>query len=191
MSLVLLTGEAGIGKSSMGRALAARARAEGMRVVSAGCWESGGAPAYWPWLQIFEQLDATPFDVLGRDDGGDPEQRRFQLFRAATRVLVESAAARPLLVFLDDLHAADLPSLLLLLFVSRHAGSWPLSLLTTSREAEARLAPEVSSMLAKLARSAHVVALSRLTRADVAAWIQACGAAHDAEQVFEFTEGNP
>jgi tetratricopeptide (TPR) repeat protein len=190
-SFALLTGEAGIGKSSLGKAIAARARAEGMRVVSAGCWESGGAPAYWPWLQLFEQLAATPFEALERDDGGDAEQRRFQLFRSVTRVLVEHAAARPLLVFLDDLHAADLASLLLLLFVSRHAGSWPLSLLATARQAEARLAPEVAGALAKLARSAQVIALSRLTRADVAAWIQDAGSAQDAEQVFQITEGNP
>ena len=132
-SLVRLTGEPGIGKSSVGREVAARAAAAGMHVVSGRCWEGGGAAPYWPWVQVFRGL-GTPFEDLLREDGGDSQQRRFHLFDAAARALTTNAVKQPLVVFLDDLHAADLPSLLLLLFLLRQVSSSPLFVLGTSRE---------------------------------------------------------
>jgi eukaryotic-like serine/threonine-protein kinase len=50
-ALALVTGEAGIGKSRLAAELAARAPAHGARLVWASCWDGGGAPAYWPWVQ--------------------------------------------------------------------------------------------------------------------------------------------
>jgi DNA-binding SARP family transcriptional activator len=49
--LFLLVGEPGIGKSRLAEELIARARDRGARVLVGRCWESGGAPAYWPWVQ--------------------------------------------------------------------------------------------------------------------------------------------
>jgi DNA-binding SARP family transcriptional activator len=49
--LVLLEGEPGIGKSRLAEELSAQARARGAHVLVGRCWEAGGAPAYWPWVQ--------------------------------------------------------------------------------------------------------------------------------------------
>jgi DNA-binding SARP family transcriptional activator len=49
--LFLLFGEPGIGKSRLAEEVASRARARGAVVVVGRCWEAGGAPAYWPWVQ--------------------------------------------------------------------------------------------------------------------------------------------
>ena len=49
--LVLLVGEPGIGKSRLTEELVTNARARGARVLVGRCWEAGGAPAYWPWVQ--------------------------------------------------------------------------------------------------------------------------------------------
>src|SRR5689334_1451973 len=49
--LFLLVGEPGIGKSRLMEELVAAARARGARVLVGRCWEAGGAPAYWPWVQ--------------------------------------------------------------------------------------------------------------------------------------------
>ena len=49
--LFLLVGEPGIGKSRLAEELIAQARARGARVLVGRCWEAGGAPAYWPWVQ--------------------------------------------------------------------------------------------------------------------------------------------
>jgi hypothetical protein len=190
-SVVLVTGEPGIGKSSLGRELALRAVASGMRVAAGRCWEAGGAPAYWPWVQVFRELGSTPFDGLVRAEAGDSRERRFQLFEAATRALTSVAAEQPLLVFLDDLHAADLPTLLLLSFLSRQLAGSPLVVLGTSRDVEARLSPEVADTLAKIGREGEVLSLARLSRADLAAWVGTREHAPSAEELFHSTEGNP
>jgi DNA-binding SARP family transcriptional activator len=49
--LVLLAGEPGIGKSRLADELMGRAGARGAGVLVGPCWEAGGAPAYWPWVQ--------------------------------------------------------------------------------------------------------------------------------------------
>ena len=51
-----LTGEAGIGKSTL---LADRARSRDALVLSGAAWESGGAPPYWPWLQVLRGAAIT------------------------------------------------------------------------------------------------------------------------------------
>src|SRR3989442_11259127 len=48
-SLFLVTGEPGVGKTRLVDALSARARDVGALVLWGRCWESGGAPPYWPW----------------------------------------------------------------------------------------------------------------------------------------------
>ncbi|MGE5435562.1 MAG: AAA family ATPase, partial [Candidatus Doudnabacteria bacterium] len=50
-ALFLVSGEPGIGKSRLADELATRARAREARVLWGRCWEAGGAPAYWPWVQ--------------------------------------------------------------------------------------------------------------------------------------------
>src|SRR5215468_4812584 len=49
--LFLLAGDPGIGKSRLAGEAAARARDRGFQVAWGRCWEAGGAPAYWPWVQ--------------------------------------------------------------------------------------------------------------------------------------------
>ena len=55
-SLVLVTGEPGIGKTRLMSELARVGSERGVRVVTGRCWEEGGAPPYWPWLQVIRAL---------------------------------------------------------------------------------------------------------------------------------------
>src|SRR5262245_64049253 len=50
--LVLVAGEPGIGKSRLAQEMAQRASGRNMLVLWGRCWEAGGAPAYWPWVQL-------------------------------------------------------------------------------------------------------------------------------------------
>ena len=50
--LVLLTGEPGIGKTRLATALGEQALADGHRVAWARGWDGGGAPSFWPWVQV-------------------------------------------------------------------------------------------------------------------------------------------
>ena len=193
-SLLLLRGEAGIGKSSLARELAALAETSGVRVLWGRCWEVGGAMPYWPWVQVFRGLGLNPFERVTREQGAgvDSQQERFRLFDEATRELTVSATEQPLAILLDDLHAADLPSLFLLLFLARQLSSAPILVLGTARAVEARMSPELVELLAKIGREGEEIALPRLTRDAVAAWVVARTAPHaSADDVFERTEGNP
>ncbi|WP_311137324.1 AAA family ATPase [Streptomyces sp. I6] len=54
--LVLVTGEAGIGKTTLVTQAAQEARRRGALVLGGSCWDSGSAPGYWPWVQVVRAL---------------------------------------------------------------------------------------------------------------------------------------
>ena len=54
--LFLIVGAAGMGKTRLADEAARVAEGRGARVLWGRCWETGGAPAYWPWLQILREL---------------------------------------------------------------------------------------------------------------------------------------
>jgi eukaryotic-like serine/threonine-protein kinase len=54
--LFTVSGDPGIGKTTLAGALAEHARSQGARVFWGRCWEAGGAPAYWPWVQVLREL---------------------------------------------------------------------------------------------------------------------------------------
>jgi hypothetical protein len=54
--LVLVTGEAGIGKTALVTGAAEEARRLGALVLSGACWDSQSAPGYWPWVQVVRAL---------------------------------------------------------------------------------------------------------------------------------------
>src|SRR5260370_4100554 len=62
--LFLLSGEPGIGKTRLAEEISSDAAARGMRVLWGRCWEGGGAPSYWPFIQI---LRACTADRDGED----------------------------------------------------------------------------------------------------------------------------
>ena len=51
-SVVLLSGEPGIGKTRLAEELASYAAEQAARVLWGRCWEGEGAPAFWPWVQV-------------------------------------------------------------------------------------------------------------------------------------------
>ncbi|WP_432075864.1 AAA family ATPase [Streptomyces wuyuanensis] len=54
--LVLVTGEAGIGKTTLVTQAAREARQGGALVLGGSCWDSDSAPGYWPWVQVVRAL---------------------------------------------------------------------------------------------------------------------------------------
>ena len=176
---------------------------------------------YWPFIQVLRSvcrgLDADALGALAqrawdrahrahaRAPASDPRARvfarprhardRFQLFDGVSSFLHAVAAKAPQLVVLDDLHAADPSSLLLLQFLVRDLRSGALLVVGTYRDAEARLAPEIGRTLTLVAREATVLPLRRLHQREVADFVaQATGAAPSVDQVEAIqrrTEGNP
>lgn len=189
--VVLLAGEPGIGKSRLAEDVAERATAADVKTAWGRAWEAGGAPPFWPWIQVLRTL-APDAEVIARLLGGphhaatSPEDR-FLLFDAATRALADAGTAT---VLLEDLHAFDDASLHLLAFVAQHA--LPILLVGTYRTAEAKLTPVAGSVLEKLARNARTIAPRRLTADDVHALADPYGLdAAALAQVIARAEGNP
>jgi hypothetical protein len=195
-ALLLFSGEAGIGKTALADAIAEEAARAGAKVAWGRCWESGEAPAYWPWTQVFRALGRPdPFAGAAEAGGGEARDVRFRIFDRAAEGLRASAQEGPVLVVLDDLHAADVPSLLFLQLVARNlrAGG-RLGVVGTYRDAEARVAGPVGALLAKVAREGTLIAPARLASGDVARWVRAEhpeASEVAVARVHQVSEGNP
>jgi len=191
--LVLLTGEPGIGKTALAREFVERAAARGASWAWGTCWDGGGAPAYWPWVQVVRALArredvATLRGALGAGAPWiarllpelaatlgapaqpaelDSAQARFRFFDALASLLAAVAERRPLVVVLDDLHWADVSSLLALEFVARSLPDMPILAIAAYRHVDAHARDDLSAALGGLARAATRLPLEGLSREDV------------------------
>jgi hypothetical protein len=219
-SLFLVAGEPGIGKSRLMDEVAGRARARGVRPIWGRCWEAGGAPPYWPWVQAVRScIQGTDRETLRAQMGSGavdlarmvPEVRelfpeigassspgaeeRFQLFDATTRFLRGAARSQPIVLVLEDLHAADAPSLLLLRFLAGALSDAHLLVLVTCRDAPLGL--DHAATLAELGREpvSRSILLGGLPPSDVARFIEITAERVPAQSViaavYAHTEGNP
>jgi AAA ATPase domain len=183
--LALIRGEPGIGKSRLAEQLAMHARDEGVRVFVGRCWEGAGAPAYWPWVQVYrtiirstadddlrKQLGAGAADIAQmvvelRERFGDiprtgeleSDSARFQLFDSSTTFLRRAARASPLLVVIEDLHAADLPTALYLRFVASELGDAPVMVVSTYRDTELMADTALSEVVGEIVRQPTTLTL--------------------------------
>ncbi|QTA33151.1 AAA family ATPase [Streptomyces sp. CA-256286] len=71
--LVLVTGEAGIGKTTLVTDTAHEARRRGALVVGGSCWDSDSTPGYWPWVQVLRGLrrSATAAEWTAAQEAAD------------------------------------------------------------------------------------------------------------------------
>jgi hypothetical protein len=217
--LILLAGEPGAGKTRLGDEVARLAHERGLPVCWGRCWEAGGAPAYWPWLEVLAAMargldDAALDQALGEgasllaqivpelqgrvtERAAAPpvaEEARFRTWRAARGLIARAAAPAGLVVILDDLHAADESSLALLHFVARERRSLRLLLVGSYRDVEARLTPAVGDLLVRIAREGAVLPVSRFDRATATTFLrQRAGELEPAieERILESAQGNP
>jgi tetratricopeptide (TPR) repeat protein len=191
-AVVVLEGEAGIGKTRLAGAAADLARERGWAVAWSRCADEAGAPALWPWTQVLEQLGLQPLEPGPADDA---DAARFQLFQDLCARLT-SAADRPVMVVLDDLQGADTTSVQLLGLLARHLSA-PVLLVVTVRTVGEELPAVVDQCLTRLARepAASRVVLGGLDEGDVSALLAAqLGTAGDrglAAAVHDRTGGNP
>ncbi|MCX4824503.1 AAA family ATPase [Streptomyces sp. NBC_01142] len=212
--LVLVTGEAGIGKTTLVTDAADEARRRGALVLGGSCWDSESAPGYWPWVQVVrglrrgvdedewaeaEKAAGGRLAVLLGEAPGEAESggESFLLYDAVTTALVTVSQKRPLVVVLDDLHWADPASLKLLEFAAQHAWFERLLLIGTYRDVEVESAdhPLQQLILPLAARAATTVTLTGLQRDEVGALIALTAGVEPedslVDEVHRRTGGNP
>ncbi|MGZ5362308.1 MAG: BTAD domain-containing putative transcriptional regulator [Solirubrobacterales bacterium] len=218
----LIAGEPGIGKSRLLDELAALAAERGLLVLRGRCWEAGGAPAYWPWVEALRgyvetgdpaSLEAAVGDrraelaailpELSRADAAapsvqsEPALARFLVFDALASFLVELGRISPVLLLLDDLHAADDPSLLMLQFLGGRAAAVPVLVVGAYRDSDLSGNPQLASTVAELGRerATRALRLGGLSRPEVGALVEqrSGGTPTDSAiaEIYTGTEGNP
>ena len=142
--IMILTGDAGIGKTSLAAELARRAHDQGGVVLAGSAPEEALAP-YQPFLEALRHYFATAPDAelrsavaeygpelarlvpelrrrvpdLPTAPPGEPESERYRLFESVVGLLTAISTSAPILLVLDDLHWADRPTLLLLRHLAR------------------------------------------------------------------------
>ena len=178
--LVLIGGEAGIGKTTLARDLAAEAAARGAHMLTGACYDLTNTPPYGPWLDLFDacmsdrNLPPAPATFAG--GRLEPVTDQTVLFAEVRRFFAELTATGPALLLLEDLHWADPASLELLRHLAPRLRHRSILLLVTYRGDELTRRHPFAVQLPALVREANGLRLDlrRLDAAAMAALVRSC-----------------
>jgi DNA-binding SARP family transcriptional activator/tetratricopeptide (TPR) repeat protein len=215
--VVLITGEAGIGKTHLVTELARRADNAGARIAVGAGVDVGGEAPLAIWQELVSQLARTVPPPPGQADWpaelgrlapdlavrlgrgapppvASPELERLRLFDAVLRLVEWAAADRPVLLVAEDVHRADPASMQLCAHIGRRLAAHPVLFVLTRRDKPER--PAADALLADLASRGVEVAeveLGPLSQAEVAAVARSVAdlTDHAVEQVVRAADGNP
>jgi DNA-binding NarL/FixJ family response regulator/energy-coupling factor transporter ATP-binding protein EcfA2 len=190
--LVLVLGDAGVGKTRLVQAFTGLARAAGATVLAGGCLQFEADIPYAPFIEALRGLpDAPPLLDSGTAAGGD---RAGEFRRVADAI---AGGAQPVVLVLEDLHWADASTRDLLLYLHRALAHAPVLLVATLRADELGADHPVAKLMADLVRSPRMerIDLAPLGRAEVIALAGAILGTPPAGDVVEAllarAEGNP
>ena len=144
--LLLIGGEAGIGKTALATFIGYEAHGREIPVWVGHCYEFVATPPYGPWMGsgIFDQRseDVPPAPLFGVGEESGAAISQAALFERMQETLAAAARENPLVLILEDLHWSDPASLELLRFVSRNLDGLRILLVATYRDDEVtRLSP--------------------------------------------------
>jgi DNA-binding CsgD family transcriptional regulator/tetratricopeptide (TPR) repeat protein len=214
-NLVVLRGEAGIGKSRIAAELAARARTSGALVSVGHCTPvSGNELAFGPFVEMLGDVADLAKDVADETDEWptlltastvseptgltslqDVGLARSRLFAGVADLLRRIGERQPVVAIIEDLQWADASSLDLLTYLIRVLRDHRLLVVATFRDRDIAN-PPARALLAELTRAEGCVqiSLSPLPKADIDALVRAAypsiEPAH-ASRVTDVCDGNP
>jgi DNA-binding NarL/FixJ family response regulator len=185
--LVLVAGEAGVGKTRLVADAVEWARGRAMTVLEGACLPLGETLAFGPFV---EMLGAEVF--LGAEAGD-----RLRLFRAVADGLAGRAGTAPHLVVVEDLHWADASTCDLVVFCARVLGAERLVLVGTYRREEVPPSGPLGRLLGELGAAPwmeriDLTAFTRDETAELVAAVRGDDAAEElADRVHIRSGGNP
>ena len=190
---VLVSGEAGIGKSRLLTEIRGRATDKGFNTFVGRCFEQDMTLPYAPLIDMLRTLftrrkTSDILDLLGPQAPEiakllpelaahvsvvqpavplEPESEKRRLFEALANFFLRQTETWPLLLTIEDLHWSDAASLGFLLFLIRRITPYPILLLLSYRAAETNTG--LLSLLTDLDREpiSQTIKLKPLTRSDV------------------------
>jgi DNA-binding NarL/FixJ family response regulator len=158
-ALLLVSGDAGIGKTALVRAFSAEAVRQGCLVLTAACFDAGTTPPYGPWCELIAsavQRDTQLSDVPLLEQAANPDAFVTEL----RGYLLALAERGPLVLILEDLHWADPESLAFLRQFARQLDTLPLLLIATYRDDDPNHQPPLDRVLPHLFREANAQRLA-------------------------------
>ena len=189
--LVVLAGEAGIGKSRLVAELAAEVHADGGRVLYGACYEDVDQP-YGPFAQAMAtELGDVPIADVIRFDLDRETLGPSAVLDDIERWAVGVTPRLPTLLVVDDLHWSTSSTRDVLRHVVRRAARQPLLVIATTRDTAPDIDSELNALLDELERSPTVtrVRLSGLGPDEVAELVAVATA--DLDAIVSETGGNP
>lgn len=164
-SLMLIGGEAGIGKTALAEAVCQEAAQRGALVLVGRCYDLTETPPYGPWIDLFGryrpagETPALP-PALAEHGTVGAVASQAALFRQVLDFLSTLSAHSPSLLVLEDLHWADPSSLDLLRFLARSLAATRLLVVATYRADELARDDPLSLMLPLLVRESRAERLA-------------------------------
>ncbi|MEZ4522131.1 MAG: ATP-binding protein [Thermomicrobiales bacterium] len=140
-SLVLISGEAGIGKTTLVDDLIHEAEERDCLVLTGGCYDLTTTPPYGPWAEMLRGYRPGDGDPPLPAWFRNPEElekvgSQAALFEETASFFASVATGQPLVVVLEDLHWSDDASLEALRHLARHVHASPILMVATYREDE-------------------------------------------------------
>ena len=195
--VVLVTGEPGLGKSTLIETFVEAASGTGAAVLRGHASEAEREQPFAPWQEALAGLDdGFPRAAVGSDlDRYDARRlARDQLHAAVIAQLAEFARERPLaLLILEDIHWLDEASATLLAQVVRALRQQPLLVLLSARDGELPDNPPVLGVLRGLRhdRQLEEIELLPLSPAETALLASRIAPGVDSQRVAAESGGNP
>jgi hypothetical protein len=203
--VLLIAGEAGIGKTTLAQEVHRRAESAGMAARWGACFEGSELLPFGVWIDCLRhppdddscaaaaaQLDGDDLGVAtGAVDAATAQRQRLRLFREVVQALRSASARQPQALVLDDLHWADAASLELLRAVSAAVPALPVLVVATYRHDEL----DPPQALAALGGHAERIMLDGFSQDDVATLLadtlEREPSADEVRRVHHQTGGNP
>jgi len=196
---VLVSGEAGVGKTVLIRDFVKRARTEGARVLWGECTEIDARRPFGPFMDIAHAANRVDTLPVAPRDAVMAGTDRYRLHSAFAALLADLARERPIVIVIEDLHWADEASLELFPHLAHKLRDVPLLLVGTYRTDELHRRHPLRPVLAELGRTrvADDIALRRLGEDEVADFLREAmkldrpPTVEFRQAIFETCEGNP